>query len=286
MSACFFLCGRFIHEYETTSIYFSKQKTLRLLIPYIIWGVLAWIFWFWGTSRYGSSIESDISWWEALLGLLYGRRSELLQNGPLWFLCCIISLEWIYYFVSRIPTQWVRWIVIFCLAEVGCGVAYIGKNWIWGISATLIILPIYAIGAEYSWYIKEKMSSLRGINLILIFIISLAGLWIGYTYNNEISLCDSIIGNPCFYYISVISAIGFWLSIALVIEKTHDPYLHFITGIIGLNTLFILCTHMMTFSLIKGIAVLCLVPLHFLKPQLVALCYGSGRSLFFCLWHI
>ena len=263
LPAFFFVAGLFTNTSLSPRDFF-KKKTLRLMIPYVLWGVLTWAFWFFVSSRYGSTTDDNIAWWRPLVGMLYGRADKLSHNGPLWFLCCMMSLEWIYYGISRISRQWVRWIVILAVGGVGCVLAYLEQNWIWGISAACIILPLYALGAEYKVFFKEKTGDLSMLKLCLVLAGSLAGLWVGYTYNGDIKLCDSIIGNPCLYYVTALSAVGLWLSISLVLEKTGGWLVRLFQHI-GQNTLLILCLHIPAFSVIKGIAVLFRIPLSFFE---------------------
>ena len=56
---------------------------------------------------------------------------------------------------------------------------------------------------------------------------------------------------------------GFWFAVSIIIEKYLRRY--GILQYIGENTLFILCTHMSTFGLIKGIAMICHIPLPFFE---------------------
>lgn len=263
LPAFFFVAGLFTDTTLPPGEFFMK-KTLRLMIPYIIWGVLSWVFWFLVSSRYGTSTNDEIAWWQPLVGMMYGRGDRLSQNVPLWFLCCMMSLEWIYYLIDRIPRQGLRWMIILAVGGAGCVLAYWGQNWIWGISAACIILPLYAIGAEYKTFFKEKMSTVNLSVLLVVLAGSLAGLWVGYTYNGDIKLCDSIIGNPGLYYLTVLSAVGLWLSIALIMEKTSERLLRMFQYI-GQNTLLILCLHIPTFSVIKGMAVLCHIPFSFFE---------------------
>ncbi|MBR6493582.1 MAG: acyltransferase [Paludibacteraceae bacterium] len=261
LPAFFFVAGLFTNTSLSPKEFFLK-KTLRLLIPYVIWGLLSWVFWYLISSRYGSSVENETVWWKPLSGMLFGRQEGLGHNAPLWFLCCMMSLEWIYYGVAQMSKQWVRWILLAGLGISGCVLAYLGQNWFWGISAALIILPLYALAAEYKTYWKEKMSSLPVYILLALLVCSLLGLWVGYTYNGDIRLCDSIIGNPVLYYLYVLSTVGLWLSIALIWDKKSGPISR-LFQYIGRNTLFVLCVHIPAFSVIKGLALLCRIPIAF-----------------------
>lgn len=261
LPAFFFVAGFFTNTTISPKDFFLK-KTLRLLIPYVIWGVLTWLFWYFVSSKHSSSAANVVEWWTPLLGMVLGKGDMLYHNMPLWFLCCMISLEWIYYAICRISKQLFRWILIIGIGVIGCVLSYVGQNWIWEITAAMIILPLYAVGAEYKTFWKERMASLPFGALVLVLVCSLGGLWIGYTYNGDIRLIDSIIGNPVLYYLSAISAVGLWYTISLLIEKTELAFTH-VLHYIGRNTLLILCAHIPTFSIVKGIAWFLHVPREF-----------------------
>ena len=266
LPAFFFVAGLFTNTQLSPKAFFLK-KTVRLLIPYIIWGLLAWVFWFFVSSRFGNSIENDIAWWRPILGLIFGKVDMLCQNVPLWFLCCMISLEWIYFIVCQFRQQWLRWLLIIMLCVTGCILSYLKQNWVWEISSAFIILPIYAIGAEFSLFFKTKAEQISTSILISLLVFSLIGLGVGYTYNNTIRLSVSFIGNPILYYVTALSAVGIWLSISLII-RNYDCWATHLLQYIGQNTLFILCTHVPTFSIIKGIAFICAIPLQFFETTI------------------
>lgn len=293
LPAFFFAAGMFSNTNLSPKIFFLK-KTMRLFVPYVIWGLLTWVFWFFILPLFNPSDSRDIAWWEPLLGMVYGRGDKLYHNVPLWFLCCMISLEWIYYLVCRFTRQRIRWILIIGIGGIGCILAHFGQNWIWGISAACIILPVYAVGAEYKKFFKETLSTLPARIWIPIILASLAGLWVGYTYNSDIKLCDSIIGNPSLYYLTVFSAVGLWMSVALFLEKLNFSLR--ILRYMGQNTLLILCAHMTTFSIVKGIGVLCHVPFSFWATTIgsIVLCLSTVLLLLpvaylihrYCPWMI
>lgn len=260
LPAFFFAAGLFTNTELSPKDFFLK-KTMRLLIPFLIWGILTWVFWFFILPQFSPSYDNDVSWWQPLIGMLHGRGNEMQHNVPLWFLCCMMSLEWIYWLICRSTGRLLRWLLILGVGGIGCLLAHFGQNWIWGISAACIILPVYAIGAEYKRFFKETIRTLHPLLWIAMLLISLVGLWIGYTYNSDIKLCDSIIGNPFLYYLTALAALGLWMSVGILLEKSHVPLR--LLRYIGQNTLLILCAHMSTFSIVKGIGVLCHIPFPF-----------------------
>ena len=274
LPAFFFAAGLFTNTGLSPKEFFLR-KTMRLLVPYLIWGLLTWVFWLLILTRFSPTYDRTIAWWQPLLGMVYGRGTQLYHNVPLWFLCCMISLEWIYYLICRFTRKSIRWILIIGIGGIGCLLAYFGRNWVWGISAACIILPVYAVGAEYKAFFKDTLRTLSSLIWIPVLVVSLAGLWVGYTYNGNIALCDTVIGNPCLYYLTAFSAIGLWMAVAMLLEKSRLPLR--ILRYTGQNTLLILCVHMATFTIVKGIGMLCHVPFPFWATTAgsIALCLST-----------
>ena len=273
LPAFFFVAGMFTNTQLSYKEFFMK-KTMRLLIPFIIWGGLSWLAWLVIGRKYGADSQYIYSWWYPLFGMIYGNVETLIQNPPLWFLCCMISLEWIYYFISRIRSLWLRWIIIAAFAVCGCLLAYWEIHLIWGMTAALIILPVYAVGAGYKTRIKTDVLSYHSSIYIIILICSAVGVLLGSRINGDIQLAKCQIGIPAIYYFSIICVIGFWISIAILIKKLWGEIR--ILQYIGQNTLLVLCTHIPIFGMIKGICLLFHIPLSFFDTTLGCLVLWIG----------
>lgn len=276
LPAFFFTAGLFTNTQLSPKEFFLK-KTTRLLIPFLFWGIISWLIWFFIGRKYGNDAGIEIPGWQPLTGLLLGKAELLLMNVPLWFLCCMISLEWLYYGISQFRQAWLRWSVILLLCILGCLCSYWRHTCIWEISAAMIVLPLYAFGAEYRGWIKEHVNACPKYVWILLFICSLIGICIGAIYNPSIKLHETYIGNPLLYFLSIVAVVVFWLSISVMIERYchHTHWLHYI----GQNTLFILCTHILCFSIIKGIAYICHASLDFFETAPGCLCLWIGSFL-------
>lgn len=272
LPAFFFLSGIFANPQLSLKSFFSHQAK-RLLFPYILWGCLLWFVWLIIGRNYGNDTDETLSWWYPLMGLILGK-SDMQAYSPLWFLCCLMSVEWIYYAIYRLPQKWQRWLMILFIGTIGCLLSHLRQNWFWEISAAFIILPLYALGAEFGKQIQEKTKTCNSSSLLLILAVSLIGVWLGAKYNTDIALHDSYIGNPLIYYPSILCVIGLWGSISLLLDKYCSSLR--LLSYIGQNTLFILCAHIPVFGIIKGIAVLCHVSLDFFETSLGCLCLWAG----------
>lgn len=277
LPAFFFTSGFFSKDQQLSPFEYFKQKTLRLLFPYIIFGVLSWLAWLVIGRKYGADSNSDIAWWVPLVGLLRGREDWLIQNRPLWFLCCLISVEWIFYITRLIFSKRLQWVVVIGISIFGCIFSYIGKNLYWEISAACIVLPLYILGADFAYILKTKSHFYNTYFLFILLMFASVGIVIGYIFNGNIEIHKSHIGNPILFYITALSVIGFWLSVSIFIERRFGAikWLQYI----GQNTLIILCTHIPLFGAIKGVSIMCCVPIDFFNTNIGSLLLWLGSIL-------
>lgn len=262
LPAFFFTSGMFANT-RTSPWEFFRQRTLRLLIPYVVFGILSWTAWLFIGRKYGADTDVEITWWQPLVGLLGGQVEILTPNPPLWFLCCLICLEWIYYLVSHITQQNIRWIIACLISASGCALGYLGIVGYWEITAAMLVLPLYMLGVEYQRHIAEKKWSPR--LLAALGILAVGGILLGYMYNPNMHISTCQTGNPVFFYITLLAVTSLWLVIAKLIHSIgHLRVLQFF----GKNTLIILCTHIPLFGLIKGICMISHVPLSFFDTNI------------------
>lgn len=256
----FFFAAGICSDTNMSPLAFFHKKTLRLLIPYILWGFISWIAWLFIARRYGQD-ESTETWWLPIAGMLCGRVEMLPHNRPLWFLCCMMSVEWLYYMLCLFKHRAYRWIGTLCLAIAGCILSHYHINGLWEITAAMLVLPIYMVGAKGREWWQTKTNALEDWSLIGLLILSIIGICIGYIFNPMFHISTCQVGNPMLFYLTVFSAVGVWLSTALLLDK-HVHKMR-VLPFIGQHTLLVLCVHIPTFGLIKGIALLCHVSLDF-----------------------
>ena len=273
LPAFFFSAGLFASTRLSPGEFFVN-KTLRLLIPFLFWGAVSWLAWLLIGRHYGADAGTDLEWWRPLWGMLCGNTKMMPHNPPLWFLCCLMCLEWLHYGISRIPRKRLRWLIIFFLALLGCILSLDGRAWPLDVSAAFIVLPLYAFASENATLVKEKARTASALVLLLALIVSLAGVGTGYLFNGDVALAETRIGNPVIYYITILSVVVMWFSVSLLLERTGAP----LRGLqyIGQNTLLVLCTHMPVFGMIKGIGLVCRIPLEFFETTAGCLCLWVG----------
>ena len=273
LPAFFFVAGIFTNT-SLSPLVFFKKKTIRLLTPYILFGLLSWLAWLLIGRKYGSDTDDAVTWWYPLWGQLCGKTQPMVHNRPIWFLACMISLEWVYYLISRIQRKWFRWLCIAGIAICGCVLAYSDRILVWELTSVMFILPLYAASGEG----RTRILQLAGVVenklplLFAILVVSLIGVGVGFVYNPHINISMAEIGNPILFYLTVVSVVGLLFSLSLLIDKFFGSVRWL--SYIGRNTLVLLCLHIPAFGAIKGACLLCGVPLTF---------YGTNAGSLF-LW--
>ena len=260
LPAFFFVAGWFSNT-GLSPVSFFRRKSLRLLIPYVVFGLLSWFLWLGISYAPIPGGEERAKWWLPLIGMISGKVELLIQNKPLWFLCCMVSVEWLYYGLCVFPQKVVRWTGGLLIGALGCTLGLFGKTGIWEITAAMTMLPLYMIGAEYRTAISERIKACSEGMVVLFVVLCCIGVVIGYLFNPEFHISTCQIGNPILFYLSALSVAGLWMGIAVLMDRQRltPRWLQYI----GQNTLIILCTHIPLFSLIKGIGMVCHVPLSF-----------------------
>lgn len=267
LPAFFFVAGLFSNT-EMSPVAFFKRKSLRLLIPYTTFGILCWLLWLAICHIYGNGTE-DIKWWIPLYGMICGKVELLVQNRPLWFLCCMFSTEWIYYVLRRIPYRIVRWFGACVIAVLGCILGIYAKTGVWEITAAMLMLPVYMIGAEYGIYFRERTKEWTVRWLIALLSVSVSGVIIGYFLNPEYHISTCVIKKPFLFYLTAFSVVGLWMALSLLADK-EKRITHWL-NYLGQNTLIILCTHIPLYGLIKGIGLFFHIPLSFYTTNIGSL---------------
>ena len=265
----FFLAAGICADTDMSPWTFFRRKTMRLLIPYVIWGLVSWIAWLLIARKYGQE-EGAETWWEPLAGMLCGRVEMLSHNRPLWFLCCMMSVEWLYYLLCLLRHSAQRWIGAISIAIAGCVLSHYQIHGLWEMTAAMLVLPVYMAGAEGKEWWKTKATGLSDGKLLGILMLSVIGIGLGYVYNPMFHISTCQVGHPLLFYITAFSAAGVWLSIALLLNR-HVQSMR-IVPFIGQHTLFVLCAHIPAFGFIKGIALLCHASLDFFNTPWGCVC--------------
>ncbi|MCR5361752.1 MAG: acyltransferase family protein [Bacteroidales bacterium] len=238
----FFILSGYLYNPEkfVTCGIFIKRKFKGLIIPYLIFGILTYLYWLLIESRFRGT---NLSAGQQLLGLFYGSRyKDFLEfNGPLWFIPCLFSMEVLFFFIEKLK----RPLMVFLVCVVLFIFGVIFKNlcpWLpFGICAANIGMIFYGSGFMLRltipkietwkvWITKNKLLVITGVIMLLI-----AQVFASPYSNANLARLET--GNPIIYI--GLAYMGFficWL-ISVLIGKSK------IMEWLGLNSLVVFALH-------------------------------------------
>ena len=272
LPAFFFVSGLFASA--TSGFGTALKRSMRLMWPYLIFGVLSWVAWLAVGRRYGSDAGEAIAWWQPLWGLVVGRSEGIIQNAPLWFLPCLMVVEWLFYVVMRCPSRW-TWVCTGLLSVAGyCMGQFLDWHLPWSMDTAMTILPLYVLGYATRRWLEawnERHSVPQGIAVWVVAVLGVACVWY---LNPGIKLSAGHYGHPVLFYAGELLVVLFWYMTALGIGRM--PYLNRAMQWLGRQTLWILCLHLPLFGVIKGALLVVGVPLRFYTTNAGSLTLWAG----------
>lgn len=235
----FIISGYTINQNKKFSDFF-KNKFLRIMVPYFVWGTLFLLPYLFIGKSVGENfdIHSSYNLKELLLNILYGNGNALKQNSALWFLPSLFSMEIFFYGIVKINNYKKGWkdgfLLILLILIGGISSKYIKIIFPWGINTVLNCGYFFFIGYLIKKYqfIKVYFNNFH-VNLFSFII----GTFACFLNPSIVSCIDYQYGN---YFFTMISSLGislFIIRVCYIINKNH------ILEFIGKNTLSILIFH-------------------------------------------
>jgi fucose 4-O-acetylase-like acetyltransferase len=235
---------------------FVKKKAQRLLVPYFGTSAFLWLF-FWVKDSVLSGNAGDLKL-HSILGILYSRNQMYtaaytgenpvlmdVLNAPLWFLTALFLVYIWYELASRSGKKALLLLIGLCVSAVWhyCTPLLLP----WSLEAVPYFACFFGAGEWLRKYEEEKF--LRDVRLqaalLLLFLCC---------SRSSVNLSIGNYGRSMLLYLIVgtagsvlIFALGSWL------ERLCKPLVHVI-GLVGQETLTILCWHMFLFMFLRTAA--------------------------------
>lgn len=238
--------------------FFLKKKAKRLLVPYFGASAFLWLF-FWLKDSVLSGNPMDLKLF-SVLGILYSRNQMFaprgvgenrvlmdLLNAPLWFLTAMFLVYAYYDMVSRRRKKY-QWLAFgLCISVIW----HYATNILlpWSLEAVPYFACFFAAGELLREHGGEKI--LKDVRILGAAVI----LFLACTYGNgSVNLSVGNYGRSMLLYLVVgstgsmlVFAIGAWIG-------RICPRLVSLIGLVGQETLVILCFHMFLFMFIRTAA--------------------------------
>jgi fucose 4-O-acetylase-like acetyltransferase len=247
MPLFFFLAGLFHPKEISFKTVLKRGK--QILIPYFVWSLLLFIFWFIIGRNYGDSATMNLSVIKNFIGVFYAQGQHEYMNWglPMWFLPAIFFSFLFFGFVRKIKNKVFEFILLFFLISIGFLIPILFKiHIIYSLDIALVSLFFYGI-AFYSkdFWFRKKMNFEKYILLILfVFHIILS-----ISINVKIDMYRSKYGNEFLFLLNAIIGVCFWTLVFKNIIRLR------ILSFFGKNTIPILALHTRALTVIKFILI-------------------------------
>ena len=221
---------------------FLKKRIYRIIIPYIIWGIISIIIYtFLGEYFDG---KNKISLSKCLLGLIWGNGEKgfMRWNLPLWFLPTLFSINIIYYFIDKHFYRERNLPMLILIEFIISLIVYkikIFTNLPFGIETAIYLLPFFTFGKLLSNKIfNKKYQEIVNRKTLLISIILILSSSIIIISQKNIDYVADQYRN---YILFILSASMFSLALILIFININN--FNNIILLIGKNTMIILVLH-------------------------------------------
>ncbi|WP_299212911.1 acyltransferase family protein [uncultured Aquimarina sp.] len=235
----FFVSGIFHpNNDKTNTLNFIKKRFISIMIPYFLWAILLYVFWFLIGRHYGESERMNLSVLNNFIGIWTGQGGQSFMDWgiPIWFLPCVFSMFVIYGLIKIINNKILEVILIAICAPLGYYMSYFFEWYIWSIDVALVGIVFYALGNYF-----KKLD----ISYVLLILFGLIHILLHF-YNGKVDMYRSNYGNNIFlFYINAVTACFFYLQLFKKLPKLK------LLAYIGKHTIVFLALQMRMLTVIK-----------------------------------
>lgn len=275
----FFLLSGWLSHRRNAQTAAQTLATLSrtLLVPYAFFFFGAYGYWL-ITRHIGEKALrwGQMPWWEPVGGLLTGIGPQLYVHPALWFLPALFMTALAYFFLGKRLQPWIVALLILPLAML----------WIVNFPATglrlpfaLDVLPValffYACGALAGRAVSLPQSASRGCALAALLLVP----WLLLAWSNgRVDINQLRFGASAWKF--VLAAL---LGTSVVLLASPLAAQSAVLRWMGRNTLLILCTHILVFFVLSGVAAVLGLFSAGSKPGLAWALGVSGISIALCV---
>ncbi len=202
MPLFFFISGMFHPKIMDYNSIIKRVKSI--LVPYFIWALLLYSFWYFLGRHYGNSINYGLDPVINFIGVFYAQGGiQFMDWGiPLWFLPCLFLSFLLFGFINKIKNVFIKYSVLVFL--IGFGFIYPHNfefKLPWSFDVACVSLIFYKAGN----YLKNKLVVLTPSKVSFWLIGGLFLCTFLSLLNSKIDMYRSIYGNEVLFIITGIS---------------------------------------------------------------------------------
>lgn len=228
---------------------FFKRKLRSLVCPYVFFYLTALLINCLMTVGAGGieAFSADAAL-RSLIQMITARGVTDFSNNPLWFVPCLLCVEILYFFISKLKRPW---IVLICTLLVGFGWLLksghlpFGRNrFYWNADVAFFAIGYYAIGNLLSRQTRRLLSGMTGSRHNRLLCLAAAAVCFALILppaiiNGKISLGSTIYGNGLLLYLT--GTVGSLAALFAAAAFRNCPFLRNL----GRNTFAIMGCHYM-----------------------------------------
>lgn len=247
MPIFFFISGLVYNISKKSSFKtYVGKKVNSLLLPYFLFAIVLYIFWFLIGRKFGDSASLNLSPIKNLIGIIYAQGGESYMDWgrPLWFLPCLFIVTLLFYPLAKL-NKWLIGLLIIVSALIGFILnEYLAYRLPWSLDVAFTALLFYGSGYLFKViWLKNNWYYL--LAALLFFIISIAL----FRINGRIDMSDGDYNNYLLFILSAFSGILFMLFLVYMLPQIK------IINFIGINSLVIMALHLRALTFIKAIEI-------------------------------
>lgn len=246
----FFLLSGWLSHRRNAQTAAQALSTLgrTLLLPYVFFFFVAYGYWLL-TRQIGEKALrwGQVPWWEPLGGLLTGIGPQLYVHPALWFLPALFTTALTYFFLARKLQPSI--IAVLALLAAMSWIALfpgLGLRLPFALDVLPVALFFYACGALAGRALPLPGSILAGSALAAMLLVP--WLWLAWS-NGRVDINQLRFGASAWKFV-LASLSGTSIVLAISPLAARSAALRWM----GRNTLLILCTHILIFFVLSGVA--------------------------------
>ncbi|MEG2606536.1 MAG: acyltransferase family protein [Mucinivorans sp.] len=237
----------FSRKKHTSFLVFVKTKARQLLIPYVVFSVIAFLFWYFlilriSTVDFGAFTAATLFW--DFLSAQY-----IAYCLVLWFLPTLFLTECLYFIVSKWLSPLI--VAIFFMALSFLYYHFVGEDLFWSADIVLVAVVFYAFGAilrQYGTKLLESASkipiSVIGFTLCAVLVVVFAGI------TGRLDMLSRNYGELYMFYLAGVAGSMAIFFLGIILERIFG--LVKVISYLGANSLIVYGLHIQVMTLIGG----------------------------------
>jgi fucose 4-O-acetylase-like acetyltransferase len=224
MPLFFFISGLVLSDQRLGATFSNaiKHYTKRLLIPYLIFGLLTYLPWVIVTRHYGLNASFIIDPLKPLVGMVVGIGVDgwLQHNVMLWFFPCLFCVHFLYRFLDTFfgKKNVFIWSVVF--AAIGFSLSlYSPIRLPWGIDIGCVALLFYSSGKRLAMF--EISTELAPLKMFLFGFVCACFQFFSIFLNGRVDMNSMSFGNPLLFLLGAFSGIGVMVAFSFIIPPSR-----------------------------------------------------------------